>query len=120
MSKKIIKINSGDYFELVTDVSIKNDYPYFLKTEDAIYFAVMYPNQPFHEALLLKGYTQEDQKKDGSIIITLTPEETRLSPGVYYYSIKLQCGGSLEDFGMAIQPKKVYTIIDRTKLIINE
>lgn len=124
MSTRIIKINRGDSFELDLIIPRKDDYTksYFLTVNDAIYFALMYPNQKFEEAIFVKGYTLEDQNPDtGKIILKLVPNDTRaLTPGVYYYTVKLQRGGTLEDITDFDEPEEVRTIIERTKFIINE
>ena len=124
MSNRIIKINRGDSFEFSLTIpdsknSAKN---YLLTASDALYFALLYPHQKFEEALLLKGYTLGDQDTvTGEITIKLTPNETRcLTPGVYYYTAKLQRGGTLEAIGDFDEPDEVRTIIERTKFIINE
>ena len=117
MSTRIIKINRGDSFNF--DLSIPN-----LSNTDALYFALMYPRQKFEDAILLKGYKRNDSEvdnKNGTINIKILPNETKLlEPGVYYYTIKLYRGGSLEDLGVTIEPDEVCTIIERTKFIINE
>ena len=78
------------------------------------------PHQRFEDAILIKGYTREDQNDDGEIIIKLTARETRnLIPGVYYYTTKLQRGGTLEAIGDDDDPEEVRTIIERTKFIVN-
>jgi hypothetical protein len=124
MSTRIIKINRGDSFELEIAIPRKDDYTksYFLTAKDAIYFALMYPNQKFEEAIFVKGYTLEDQNTDtGKIILKLVPNDTRaLTPGVYYYTVKLQRGGTLEDITDFDEPDEVRTVIERTKFIINE
>ena len=98
MSTRIIKINRGDSFELVTSIPDKEDATksYLLNDDDTFYFALCYPHQSFEEAILLKGCTADsyddktgepDQDRtDGKIKIKLTPGETRhLVPGIYYY-----------------------------------
>ena len=124
MSNRIIKINRGDSFEfslIIPEVgdAAKN---YLLTASDALYFAILYPHQKFEEAFLLKGYTLEDQDVNtGEITIRLTPNDTRcLTPGIYYYTAKLQRGGTLETVGDFDEPDEVRTIIERTKFIINE
>lgn len=135
MSTRIIKINRGDSFELITSIPGSTDQAendkYILAKDDVFYFAICYPNQPFEEAVLLKGCTRDsidevtrklDQDKEGNITIKLTPKDTRpLSPGVYYYTAKLYRGcqpGLLGD--PENEPMEVRTIIERTKFIINE
>ena len=55
MSSRIIKINRGDSFELPMTVIDKNDVsrPYFLADNDALYFALMYPNQYFEDSIFV-------------------------------------------------------------------
>jgi hypothetical protein len=124
MSTRIIKINRGDSFELPVIIPRKDDYtkPYFLTHEDALYFALMYPNQRFEDAIFVKGYTLEEQDvKTGEIIVKIIPNDTiALTPGVYYYTAKLQRGGNLvvlDDFDDVYELR---TVIERTKFIINE
>lgn len=124
MSTRIIKINRGDSLELPVIIPRKDDctLPYLLTTQDAIYFALMYPNQKFEDAIFIKGYTLEEQNpEDGAITLKIVPNDTRaLMPGVYYYTVKLQRGGTLEDITDFDEPDEVRTIIERTKFIINE
>ena len=75
MSTKIIKINRGDSYEFATVIPDKNDStkPYFLTSRDALYFALMYPNQRFEDAIFVKGYTLEEQDvKTGEILAMAT------------------------------------------------
>jgi hypothetical protein len=128
VSTKIIKINRGDSFEFTTTIPRKDDPTknYMLTSRDALYFAILNPHQNFENAIILKGWRGGIQDPDidestGEIKIRLTSKETRsLNPGVYYYSTKLQRGGSLEDFGYYEEPDEVRTIIERTKFIVNE
>ena len=124
MSVRIIKINRGDSCELTIDVFSAADRtrPYILTPSDAVYFALVYPHQRFEDAILIKGYTLEDQNvKTGEISVKITPNDTRsLAPGVYYYTAKLQRGGTLETLSDFDEPDEVTTIVERTKFIINE
>lgn len=124
MSTRIIKINRGDSYELPVVIPRKDDYikPYFLTSKDALYFALMNPNQRFEDAIFVKGYTLEEQDvKTGEVLLKITPNDTRaLTPGVYYYTVKLQRGGTLEVIDDFDEPDEVRTIIERTKFIINE
>lgn len=124
MSTRIIKINRGDSFELPVWIPRKDDYTksYFLTSKDALYFALMYPNQRFEDAIFVKGYTLEEQNlKTGVITLKIVPNDTRtLTPGIYYYTVKLQRGGTLEVIDDFDEPDEVITIIERTKFIINE
>ena len=126
MSTRIIKINRGDSLEFPISIPDKKDVSknYKLKATDALYFALLYPNQSFEDAIILKGYSGSDPEVDsatGEINIKLTHSDTkRLYPGVYYYTAKLHIGGSLEDLGASREPDEVRTIIERTKFIVNE
>ena len=77
MSNKIIKINRGDSYEFDITIPKKENYleKYILdESADVVYFALMYPHQPFEKAFLLHGYTYEDQSSTtGEITIKLTP-----------------------------------------------
>lgn len=124
MSTRIIKLNRGDSCELDIDIfSSKNpDKPYRLTPLDAVYFAIVYPHQRFEDAILIKGYTLEDQNiNSGKVTVKIVPNDTRcLTPGVYYYTAKLQRGGTLENLTDLDEPDEVTTLIARTKFIINE
>ena len=123
MSTNIIKINRGDSFEFNINVSeASSSKSYMLTSSDAVYFALLYPHQRFEDALLIKGYTLEDQdKKTGDITIKIIPNDTRcLTPGVYYYTVKLQRGGTLESISDFDEPDEVRTLVERTKFILNE
>ena len=124
MSINIIKLNRGDSWSLDTYIPSREDNSqnYLLTASDVLYFALLYPNQPFEQAIIIKGYTLDDQDvATGKIVLELRPNETRsLTPGVYYYTTKLQRGGTLESIGDFDNPDEVRTIIERTKFIINE
>ncbi len=136
MSIDIIKINRGDSFVFTTKIPDPDDLSknYFLNKNDIFYFALMYPNQSFEDALIKKGCTAwskdelsdvYDQNKDtGIITITLTPQETRyLVPGIYYYTTKVATTANTEKERAYCNQDdfiKVRTIIERTKFIVNE
>ena len=125
MSNKIIKINRGDSYEFSIVIPEKTDTSknYLLESgRDAVYFALMFPHQPFEKAFLYKGYTLDDQDEEtGEILIKIEPNDTRrLSPGVYYYTVKLQRGGTLNVIDDFDEPDEVRTLIERSKFIINE
>ena len=123
MSTKILKMNRGDSFSFTIELPKKEEQvPYLLSSSEAVYFALMYPNQRLEDAIVVKGYTLEDQDVEtGEINVKLTPYDTKyLTPGIYYYTVKLHIGGSLTDLGATEEPQEVKTIIDRTKFIINE
>ena len=124
MSTRIIKLNRGDSFEFTVNIPEKEDRSknYLLTERDVVYFAIMYPHQPFEKSCFVNGYTLEEQDQEtGEIVIKLTPNDTRcLMPGIYYYTVKLQRGGTLDVIDDFDEPDEVITLIDRTKFIINE
>jgi hypothetical protein len=124
MSTRIIKINRGDSFEFKMAINEKNKCfeKHLLAVNEAVYFALLYPHQRFEDAILIKGYTLEDQDVEtGELKIKIEPNDTRtLTPGVYYYTVKLQRGGTLEAIHDFDKPEEVRTIIERTKFVINE
>ena len=124
MSYNIIKLNRGDSYEFTINVAEKiNSFKDSILAEsEAIYFALLYPHQRFEDAILVKGYGQEDQDvKTSEITIKITPKMTRnLAPGIYYYTVKLQRGGTLDDITDDDDPKEIQTLIERTKFIIND
>ena len=117
MSTRIIKLNRGDSYSFELEAFLSNK-PLLTTVNEAVYFAVMYPNQWFEDAIFIKGYDLSDIV-DGKITIKLSPNDTRnLTPGIYYYTVKYQKGGSLETVNDLDEPEEVRTIIERTKLII--
>lgn len=124
MSTNIIKLNRGDSLEFDIAIPDREDRSknYILTANDVLYFALMYPNQRFEDALLLKGFDLKDQNpRTGSVSVKLVPNDTRaLTPGIYYYTAKLQRGGTLEVVDDFDEPDEVRTIIERTKFILNE
>ena len=122
MATNIIKINRGDSFEFKLKVTeAYNNKVYMLTDNDVVYFALMYPQQRFEDAIFIKGYIAEDQNNSGEIFIKITPNDTRtLAAGVYYYVVKLQRGGTLDTINDLDEPEEVRTLIERTKFIINE
>lgn len=85
---------------------------YELSGNDALYFGVMEPNQPFESALIRKKFTSSDMK-EGQIDIYIDPKDTLcLLPGKYYYQIKLV----IEDQDKLI----VNTLIPKTEFWIGE
>ena len=124
MSTNIIKLNRGDSLEFDIVIPDREDRSknYILTANDVLYFALMYPNQRFEDALLLKGFDLKDQNpRTGSVSVKLVPNDTRaLTPGLYYFTAKLQRGGTLELVDDFDEPDEGRTIIERTKFILNE
>ena len=124
MSANIIKINRGDSFEFSVRVTEKIycTKKHLLASNEAVYFALVYPNQRFEDAIIIKGYNLEDQNVDtGEILVKITPNDTRcLAPGIYYYTVKFKRGGTLDLSNSFDEPEEFRTLIERTKFIINE
>ena len=128
MAKNIIKLNRGDSYDFKVSIPDKEDCTknYILTGKDVVYFALLYPHQRFEDAILIKGYDHtdciiENGKNTGKILIKIEPKDTRrLAPGIYYYTVKLQRGGSLINAKDYDEPDEVRTIIERTKFIIND
>jgi len=126
MAKNIIKLNRGDSYEFKISIPDKEDSTknFILTGSDVIYFALLHPHQRFEDAILIKGYDHTDHiiengKNTGEILIRIEPRDTRrLAPGIYYYTVKLQRGGTLITVKDCDEPDEVRTIIDRTKFII--
>ena len=124
MSTSIIKLNRGDSFEfsIVVPEKTNSKKVHLLTANEAVYFALLYPNQRFEDAILVKGYDLKDQNpNNGEITIKIIPNDTRtLEPGIYYYTVKFQKGGTLEVIDDLDEPEEVRTIVERTKFILNE
>lgn len=128
MAKNIIKLNRGDSYEFKVRVLDKEDYTknYILTGNDVVYFALLYPHQRFEDAILIKGYDHTDHivengNNTGEILIKIEPKDTkRLAPGIYYYTVKLQKGGTPGIVDDCDDAEEIRTIIERTKFIINE
>ncbi len=126
MAKNIIKINRGDSYEFRVCIPDSKDSTknFILTDEDVVYFALLFPHQRFEEAILIKGYDHTDQIVEngintGEILVKIEPKDTkRLIPGIYYYTVKLQRGGTFDGDGE--DAEEIRTIIERTKFIINE
>lgn len=114
----IITIIRGDSYEF--DLTINDDSSesgrYILQDDDAIYFGLMDPHQPFEDALVKKKYTVDDIDEEGNLAIKIFPEDTLdLVPGKYYYSIKLKMD-HINEYGEQVD--RVDTIVQKTKFII--
>jgi hypothetical protein len=124
MAKNIIKINRGDSYEFdVYLPDIKAIEAENTEVTDIVYFALLYPHQHFEDAFLTYGYDHTDfiieEDKTKKILVKLAPKDTRkLAPGVYYYTVKLY--KTILDKFTGQETEEVYTVIERTKFIINE
>lgn len=131
MAKNIIKLNRGDSYEFKVSIPVLDEegniINYLLTGSDVVYFALLYPHQRFEDAILIKGYDHTDHiieeggKNTGEILIKIEPRDTkRLAPGIYYYTVKLQRGGTPGVLDDCDNAEEVRTIIERTKFIIND
>jgi hypothetical protein len=130
MANGILKINRGDYFSF--NISIEDDTQptgiYELQPNDILYFALLAPHKSFEDAIILRGYTYNDAIKACTAAgpihifnIELTRKDTiDLSPGVYYYTFKLQKNAKSALLGLEDPNADLTTIVERTKFIINE
>ena len=119
----IIVINRGDSFDFDLTITLDSEFRYALTGDDALYFGIMQPHQPFETALIRKKYTVADTDAMGNLSVSILPEDTlNLHPGKYYYAVKLHMNhpevdaNTGEETGKIID--KVYTIINKTKFII--
>ena len=122
----IILVNRGDTYEF--DLTIEDETSeggrYQLQGDDAVYFGIMDPQQPFEDALVKKYFTVEDMDAQGNLTIVLEPEDTiDLLPGTYYYAVKLHM--QHDDIHPATKEvvgyiDKVHTVINKTKLFLND
>lgn len=122
----MIVLNRGDTYEF--DLTIEDDTSvdgrYHIQGDDTIYFGIMDPYQPFEEALVRKKFTTEDADLNGNLSIVIEPEDTLdLLPGLYYYSVKihLQHENIHPETGEVLGfVDKVHTVINKTKLFLND
>ena len=122
----IIILNRGDTYEFA--LTIADDASeggcYRLQGDDAVYFGIMDPHQPFEDALVKKRFTAEDLDEQGNLTIVLEPEDTLdLLPGTYYYAVKLHM--QHDDIYPTTNEvvgyiDKVHTVINKTKLFLND
>ena len=129
-NNNIIVLNRGDSFSF--DLTLNDETAiserYTLQGDDVIYFGLMDQGQPFEFALVRKRYTVEDCDEAGNLAINLEPEDTLdLTPGVYYYAVKLKMDHD-ESFPDKDDPDKevikhvdrVITVINKTKFFLND
>lgn len=122
----MIILNRGDTYEfdLTIDDDASSDGRYHIQGDDTIYFGIMDPHQPFENALVKKRFTVDDADVGGNLTIVIEPEDTLdLLPGTYYYSVKIHLQHD------EINPEtgevygyidKVHTVINKTKLFLND
>lgn len=121
INNNIIVMNRGDtyQFDLVIDDVESPDGIYHLKGDDAVYFGLMDPHQPFENALVKKKFTVEDVKPNGAITIVIKAEDTLdLLPGTYYYAVKAHILHDSIDYKTIMTVDQVNTIINKTKFFL--
>lgn len=122
----MIILNRGDTYEfdLTIDDDSAVDGRYHIQGDDAIYFGIMDPHQPFEMALVKKKFTVDDADTNGNLTIVLEPEDTLdLLPGTYYYSVKIHLQHeniNPETNEVEGYVDKVHTVINKTKLFLND
>ena len=120
----IIVMTRGDSLSFKPNARTLGDYAtYMLQGDDSIYFGIMDPRQPFEEALIRKKYTSEDLRYIQDLILELEPEDTLdLIPGKYYYALKLHIDHTEYDASTdtVVELDRVITLINKTKLILND
>ena len=125
-NNNMIIMNRGDTYEfdLTIEDESSSDGRYHITGDDTIYFGIMDPHQPFEEALVKKKFTVEDADANGNLTVVIEAEDTLdLLPGTYYYSVKIH----LQHENINPETKqvdgyvdKVHTVINKTKLFLND
>jgi len=99
----VVSMVRGDYFNMKVDLPEE-----LIKTGSKLYFALMYPNKSFEDAILIRSYDIVIPNVENPDVlvpeIILLPDDTvDLAPGIYYYTVKIE-----------LPDEKVYTIIPNT------
>lgn len=93
IKNNVITIVKGDYIKFPVQLhagKFSKWIEYELEDNDTAYFGLMYPNTAFDQAILKKVLTKKDTDENGTLYVTLLPEDTiDLPSGIYYYEIKL-------------------------------
>jgi hypothetical protein len=126
INNNMIIMNRGDTHEfdlIIEDINLP-DGRYRIQGDDTIYFGIMDPHQPFEDALVKKKFTVDDADEEGNLIIVINPEDTLdLLPGTYYYSVKIHLQHeeiNPETNEVLVYVDKVHTVINKTKLFLND
>lgn len=89
----ILSLVRGDSFSITAYINSGTELVptrYVFKSTDKLYFAIMQPNEMFENAIVKKIFTFTDLDTNDDITISLVPADTEyLTPGKYYYQIKL-------------------------------
>ena len=110
-------------FPLVINIGSKlQPIRYSLSENDALYVAILEPNQPFEFALVKQKYTYLDKNEYGDVVFKLSSDVTQqLKPGRYYYEVKLVKQKENQDLAKQNDNQEeleVVTVIDRRQLYI--
>lgn len=122
----MIVLTRGDTYEFDLTIadSTSSNGRYHIKGDDAIYFGIMDPHQSFEDALVRKKFTVDDTDENGNLTIVIEPEDTLdLLPGTYYYAVKIHLQHESIDYvtGEVLEyVDKVHTVINKTKLFLND
>ena len=122
----IIMLNRGDTYEfdLTIDDATSADGRYHIQGDDTVYFGIMDPHQPFEEALVKKRFTVDDTDASGNLTVVIEPGDTLdLLPGTYYYAVKIHLQHDNihpETNEVLGYVDKVFTVIQKTKLFLND
>lgn len=122
----IIILNRGDTYEfdLTIDDANSLDGRYHIQGDDTVYFGIMDPHQSFEEALVKKRFTIDDTDASGNLMVVIEPEDTLdLLPGTYYYAVKIHLQHDNihpETNEVLGYVDKVFTVIQKTKLFLND
>ena len=91
----IITLNRGDTVRfpiVINQGTLEEPVRYDLQDRDELYISVAEPNQPFENALIRKKLDMNSLKdKYGYTLFCIDHDDTKcLTPGKYYYQIKLR------------------------------
>lgn len=110
----IITLVRGDDAIIPLEINVGTElYPekYILSDNDYVYFGMMFPNQPFKDAVIRKKYSVDDVDESGNVIIRLDASDTECLPsGLYYYEAKL-FRGDTQTTGTIVN-KTIFYLID--------
>ena len=113
-----ITINRGDTFvvPLFIDASpsIFHSIRFTLREGDIVYLFLVEPNTSIKRALVKQIYKKEDSNSNGDILLKFANQDTNfLSPGVYYYEIKLQrkLEKGYQDILTTICPRRKFIVL---------
>lgn len=117
-----ITMTRGDTYKIPLYIFTSNSelkhYAFFPNVNDKIFFAIMEPNQKFEDAIIKKVYYYQDvDKETGKIDIKMESTDTQyLTPGTYYYSVKLLRKSPWEKTDDT--QGTVETVVDKTKFVL--